>query len=104
MKNLDRIKSTVLANFPMLRENYGVKSLGLFGSYARGEQRKSSDIDVLVEFEEPLGLIQFMALEEELTKLVGIKVDLVMKTALKPHIGRVILSEAIYLSGENSSD
>lgn len=97
MKDLNRIKSKLRVNLPVLKRKYGVKSLGLFGSYVRGEQKKGSDIDLLVEFDEPLSLFQFMALEEELAKLVGIKVDLVMKTALKPNIGRVILSEVIYL-------
>jgi uncharacterized protein len=97
VKDLDRIKSTIRANFPTLREKYGVKSIGLFGSYVRGEHKRASDIDVLVEFYEPLSLFQFMALEDELTKLVGIKVDLVMKSALRPNIGKAILSEVIYL-------
>jgi len=97
MRDLDRIKCTLRENLPMLKEKYGIMSIGLFGSYVRGEQKKRSDVDLLVEFDEAVSLIQFMALEEELTKLVGIKVDLVMKTALKPNIGRVILSEVVYL-------
>jgi hypothetical protein len=81
----------------MLKEKYVVRSMGLFGSFIRGEQKRRSDADILVEFEEPPSLFRFMTMEEELTKLIGIKVDLVMKTALKPNIGRVILSEVVYL-------
>jgi len=97
MRDLDRIKSILRANFPMLKEKYVVRSMGLFGSFIRGEQKRRSDADILVEFEEPPSLFRFMTMEEELTKLIGIKVDLVMKTALKPNIGRVILSEVVYL-------
>jgi predicted nucleotidyltransferase len=62
------------------------------------ESRKGgSDVDILVEFEEPIGFFQFLDLEEYLTKLIGIKVDLVSKGALKPIIGEKILKEVIYL-------
>jgi len=80
-----------------LARKYLVKSIGLFGSYVRGDQKKNSDLDVLVEFRRPIGLIKFMSLGNHLTDLIGIKVDLVSKEALKPHIGKHILREAIYL-------
>ncbi len=72
-----------------------MKTIGVFGSYVRGEQKETSDVDVLVEFEEPVGLFEFMDLEEYLTGLLGVKVDLVSKKALKPHIGKHILEEVI---------
>jgi uncharacterized protein len=81
---------------PALREKYGLTSVGIFGSYVRDDQRGGSDVDILVEFEEPISLFRFMALEYELEDLIGRKVDLVMKTALKPAIGKQILSEVIY--------
>jgi predicted nucleotidyltransferase len=83
-------------HLPELRERYGVRALWLFGSYVRGEQRRRSDLDVLVEFDDrPLSLLKFIELEHNLSDLVGIKVDLVEKGALKPTIGRRILKEVI---------
>ena len=84
------------AALPTLQERYGVKSLALFGSYARGEQRRSSDLDILVEFDDrPLTLLQFIALEQELSDLLGVKVDLVERHTLKPAIGRHVVQELI---------
>jgi predicted nucleotidyltransferase len=79
---------------PELHERYGVRGLSLFGSYLRGEQRKRSDLDVLVEFDRVPSLFEFIRLERYLSELLKIKVDLVMKSALKPAIGRHILEEA----------
>jgi predicted nucleotidyltransferase len=76
-----------------LRKRFKVKTIGVFGSYVRGEQKRQSDVDLLVEFEEPVGLFEFMDLEMYLTDLLGVKVDLVSKKALKPHIGERILKE-----------
>lgn len=72
-----------------------VKSLGIFGSYVRKEAKKSSDLDVLVEFHQAPSLLQFIRMEDELSEKLGIKVDLVMKKALKTHIGRRIMAEVI---------
>lgn len=76
---------------------YGVKALALFGSYVHGTQTRRSDLDVLVEFEERRtpSLFEFIALEQHLTDLLGVKVDLVEKEALKPRIGERILAEAV---------
>ena len=73
--------------------SFDIESLGLFGSYIRGEQDSTSDVDILVEFIENPGLIGFMTLENRLSDLLGAKVDLVMKDALKPGIGERILKE-----------
>ena len=97
MKTLKDIKDTLAQHKEELRKKYKVKYIGIFGSYARGKQRKKSDIDILVEFEEPIGLFKFMELEEYLKNLLGIKVDLVTREALKPHIGERILEEVSYL-------
>ncbi len=82
---------------PLLRNQYGVNSLGIFGSYVRGEQSKKSDIDVLIDFENSISLLNFVALEHHLSDLLGKKVDLVMKSSLKPRIGKQILKEVIYV-------
>ena len=75
--------------------SFDIESLGLFGSYIRGEQDSTSDVDILVEFIENPGLIGFMTLENRLSDLLGAKVDLVMKDALKPGIGERILKEVV---------
>jgi uncharacterized protein len=84
-------------SIPAYRKKYMIKRLGVFGSYARGEQTKKSDLDLLVEFESPLSLLEYLALERELSDLSGRKVDLVMKIALKPRIGERVLKEVVYL-------
>lgn len=80
-----------------LKQRFKLKEIGIFGSFVRGEQKKRSDIDILVELEEPISLLEFVALERHLSKLIGEKVDLVMKTALKPRIGKHILKEVMYI-------
>ena len=80
-----------------LKKRFKLKEIGIFGSFVRDEQKKRSDIDILVEFEEPIGLFEFMDLEEYLMKILGAKVDLVSKKALKPRIGKHILQEVIYI-------
>lgn len=93
---LDHIIQTLNAILPELRDRYGVLSLGVFGSYVRGEQTADSDLDLLVEFDHrPLTLLQFIALEYELSDELHIKVDLVEKSALKPKIGERILQEVL---------
>ena len=91
--DLDAIMATLHQHLPSLAKQYRVKSLGVFGSYVRHEQRQDSDIDLLVAFDEPPSLLKFIELENHLTDLLGGKVDLVMQDALKPAIGRQVLSE-----------
>ena len=93
---LDEILDTLQAHLPERRQRYGVRSLGVFGSYVHGEQRRRSDLDLLVEFDgRPLTLFKFVEIENYLSDLLDVKVDLVEKTALKPAIGRHILEEAL---------
>lgn len=81
--------------FPTLQERYHVSRVGLFGSYVRGEARKDSDADILVEFSEPIGLLKFLELESYLSDALGVRVDLVSRKALKPMIGARILKEVV---------
>ena len=97
VKALDEIMVTLRLNRAELAKHYHVKDIGVFGSYARSKQRVSSDVDILVDFSEPVGLFRFLELEEHLHELLGIKVDLVTKGALKPRIGERILKEVVYL-------
>lgn len=95
MSKLDSIRKKIKDNLPQLRQKYHIKSLGIFGSYVRGEQKKKSDLDLLVEFSKTPGLFEYIELEDELSEIVGIKVDLVTKNSLKPNIGKYILREVI---------
>jgi len=97
MKKIEEIKKTLIKLKPFLKEKYKVKEIGIFGSYVKNKQKKGSDLDILVEFEEVPSLIEFIEMENFLSDKLKIKVDLVIKKALKPHIGKVILKEVIYL-------
>jgi predicted nucleotidyltransferase len=97
MKTLDEIKKTLSAHRNELKRKYKIKEIGVFGSYVRGEQKRKSDVDILVEFEgsSTLSLLDFVGLENHLSDILGVKVDLVEKTALKPRIGKRILEEVV---------
>jgi len=95
MKTVNGIKLTLAGLKDELRQKYKVKEIGIFGSYVSGGHNAKSDIDILVEFSEPVGFFAFLDLEEYLGKLLGIKVDLVTKNALKSIIGKHILKEMI---------
>jgi len=90
-----RIQAALRQKLPEMASRFRVESLHLFGSYVQGRQRRRSDLDILVEFSDAPTLFQFLALERYLGELLGVKVDLVMKEALKPRIGKHILAEAI---------
>jgi len=92
---LSEIIAKLRQNLPEIALRFQVKSLLLFGSYVRAKQRKGSDLDILVEFIEPPSFFEFLALERYLSNLLGVKVDLVMKEALKPTIGKHVLAEAV---------
>ena len=93
MKTLDKILNLLSKHKIELEKDYGVKELGVFGSFVRNEQKRSSDLDILVEFSRPIGLFKFIRLEGHLSRILGVKVDLVSKRALKPRIGKHILKE-----------
>ena len=78
-----------------IEKQFNISYLGIFGSYIRDEQTESSDIDLLVEFSETPSLFRFIQLENYLSELLKVKVDLVMKSALRPNIGKEILTEVI---------
>jgi hypothetical protein len=95
-KVLKEIEKILKENKPILAERFKVKEIGIFGSLVRGEEKRKSDGDILVEFYKPIGFFKFLELEEYLEKIVGRKVDLVSKKALKPRIGKHILDEVIF--------
>jgi len=80
---------------PILEERYFVKRIGIFGSYARDEQKKESDVDIIVEFTSPVGF-KFIELKLYLEEILDKKVDLVTPNALKPQIKESVLKEVSY--------
>jgi len=96
-RSFDEIREVIEKNKPKLAASYGIRSLGVFGSFARGEQRSRSDVDILVEFDEVPGLLEFVRIEEHLRRLLGRKVDLVRKEGLRPELKDHILREVVYL-------
>lgn len=93
--SLQKILEILCQQMPWLAERYSVETLEVFGSYVRSEQKKDSDLDILVTFKEVPSLLTFIAIENYLSDLLGVKVDIVMKDSLKPKIGQQILCEAI---------
>ena len=80
-----------------LKSEYHVKNIGVFGSVAREEETEKSDIDVLVEFASPIGFFQFIRLENYLSGILGRKVDLISKKAVKEAVREEIFKEVIYV-------
>ncbi|MCK4805208.1 MAG: nucleotidyltransferase family protein [Spirochaetes bacterium] len=95
MKTREDIEATLRKNIPFLKEKYNVDKIGIFGSYIRGEESKESDIDILVDFENPIGW-EFIDLKEFLEEILNKKVDLVTVKALKPRLRENILKEVVY--------
>lgn len=87
IRSLEDIRRTLKEHMPDLAERHKIKSLGIFGSYVRGEARSTSDVDLLVEFSETPDIFKFMDLEDDLTSLLGQKVDLITRPALKGNRG-----------------
>lgn len=96
-KKLQRYRDILRGQMPMLKKTFHVRYLGVFGSYVQGNPRKGSDLDLLVDFAKEPSLFKFIDLESHLSSLLGVKVDLVMRSALKPLIGQRILSEVVGL-------
>jgi len=96
MKTLQQIKSEINEQKQHLFLTYPIKSMAIFGSFARGEQNEKSDLDILVEFNEKIG-IHFIDLAEELENIVKMKVDLVSKNGVKEKYLQQINAELIYV-------
>lgn len=94
-RSLADIRQILNAHMPDLAERHKIRSLGIFGSYVRGEARSTSDVDLLVEFSETPDIFKFMDLEEDLTSLLGQKVDLVTRPAFRGNRGNRILREVV---------
>ena len=95
--NVNQVKDNLDQHMDLLKKKYNVQQLGVFGSVARGDNTQSSDLDMLVEFSQPIGFFKFVELENYLSKILGTKVDLVTKKALKSAIREDILKEVVYV-------
>lgn len=93
----ESVINIIKSSKPELYEKYGVIDVGLFGSYVRGQESDSSDIDILVSFNRDIDLFEFIDLREYLEDKLQSKVDLVMASALKPALGKRILQEVRYV-------
>jgi len=95
MITLEDARCVIRKHFDELRKLYGVKSIEIFGSYARNEQRTDSDLDLLVEFERPVGLLTISMLQVHLSELLGVKVDVVPKNSLRKELWDEVSREAV---------
>ena len=97
MRTLDDILTQLRALQPVLRRRYPIRSMGVFGSYARGEQREGSDLDLLIELGDDIDLIGYAGLQIELSDALGVPVDLVEREALRPRLAAKVLAEVVQL-------
>ncbi|GBC92393.1 hypothetical protein HRbin15_00863 [bacterium HR15] len=98
MRSLAEIQAILRAHQAELRERYGVRSISIFGSYARGEQTPESDVDLLVELEKPIGL-RFFELWDHLESILGLRVDLLTPNALrsKPRLRQLVQEDLVHV-------
>lgn len=94
---LPEIKARLATLKPELHQRFGVAEIGVFGSYVRGEQRRGSDLDLLVSFDRSVTLFGLFDLQEFLERKMRRRVDIALKNGLKEHIGKQILSEVQYV-------
>ena len=97
MKTLNEVKIILSAHREELSDRFRVKKVGIFGSYVRGEQKRDSDLDVLVEFNEPVSLLGVAKVENFLCDLLDVKVDVVPKKDIRPELRKTILSETVFV-------
>ena len=97
MKNLEEIRRILEEHMPELVQKYGVREVGIFGSYVTGKQRRRSDVDILVEFDVVPGLLKFIELEDYISEVLGMKADLVRKKSIREELRERILGEVVML-------
>lgn len=95
MKSLKVFRAKLEEIKPELKERYKIESIGIFGSYSRGDQTRKSDLDVLVTFSEPIGVYKFVEVEEFIRRKLRVKIDLVQKGALLSMIKDQVLNEIV---------
>ncbi len=98
MKSFEEIKKKIEDRREELKVRFKIKDIGIFGSYVRGDQNETSDVDILVDyFDEHISLFDVVEIKYYLEELLGVKVDIVTKEALKPVIGKYILEEVVFI-------
>lgn len=99
MRTLEEIKEILKEHKEEVSRKYKVSEIGIFGSFVRGEQKKRSDLDILVEFDEENipSLLKLIEMEMYFQRLLRKKVDLVMKSGIRPELKDIILKEVIYI-------
>ena len=97
MKTFEKLKDILAEHKQEIKTRFKVEEIGIFGSYVRKDQKKKSDLDVIVSFSETIDLFAFGQLENYLSDILQVKVDLVMKDSLKPRLKDRILNEGIYV-------
>jgi predicted nucleotidyltransferase len=97
MKTLEEIELALGRCKHLIQEKYQITDIGIFGSYARGEQTEESDIDILVDYEEAPSFLELANLENYLSEVLAAKVDLVTKNGMKPRIKSRVLSETVFV-------
>jgi predicted nucleotidyltransferase len=95
MKTLEEIKRILKENEDLIAKEFKARIIGIFGSYARREQREESDVDILVSFSEGATLLDFIGLADFLEQKLGVKVDIISERAVKPELRERILKEVI---------
>jgi predicted nucleotidyltransferase len=97
MATLNAIKKIINERRQELKDKYKITEIGIFGSYVRGEQKKKSDVDILVVFGEPISLLDLVGAENYISDLIRTKVDLVPKEDVRPELKERILNEVVYI-------
>ncbi len=95
MKTVEQIRTAIRQHEEVLVERYGVKVVGLFGSYVRREHRKRSDLDLLVDIVRPISLLELIGAELYLSEVLGVKVDLIPKRDVREELRETIFREAL---------
>ncbi|MBE0428021.1 MAG: nucleotidyltransferase family protein [Nitrospirae bacterium] len=98
-KSIEEIKEILRDHKEEVSRKYKISEIGIFGSFVRGEQKRKSDVDILVEFDQRNipGLLKFIEMERYLEKLLKKKVDLVRKGGIRPELRKIILKEVVYI-------
>ena len=95
MRNLKQIQNILASSKPELRKRYKVRELGIFGSYSRGEQKKTSDVDILVRFSPNASLFDFVGLGNYLEERLKMKVDVVSERGIRPELKSSIVKDVV---------
>ena len=96
-KSFQEMKNIIKENKKLLEDRYKVKEIGVFGSFVSGEQKRGSDVDILVDFYEVPDLFELINLERYLQRILKKKVDLVRKPVVRKELKEKILSEVVYV-------